>query len=66
MAKKKMTKKVIAKKNDLKYWVISDTNIKIGGKLLEADKELVIDQKTAELLKESIFFKKWSLKVYKI
>ena len=60
---KKLAKIEIAEKNDLKYFVLSTSNLNLGNVIFEANKEYCIDKKTAELLKESIFYKKWSLKV---
>lgn len=59
-----MWKNKKSEKNDLKYYVLSTSNLNLGNNILEANKEHCIDKKTAELLKESIFCKKWTLKVY--
>ena len=60
---KKVVKTTKVKKNDLNIWFISTSNIKIGSKVYEANKNFYVDEKTAELLKWSIFYKKWTLKI---
>ena len=63
MWRKKKTETV--KKNDLKYYVLSTSNLNLGNNILEANKKHCIDKKTAELLKNSSFYKKWNLKIIK-
>ena len=60
---KKVVKTTKIKKNDLNIWFISTSNIKIGTSTYEANKSFNVDEKTAELLKWSIFYKKWTLKI---
>jgi len=63
---KKVQKNEVAEKSDLKYWVISSVNLDLGYMVLEAKKEHIITQKMADLLKNTIFFTEWSLKINKI
>lgn len=60
---KKVVKTTKVKKNDLNIWFISTSNIEIGANTYEANKSFTVDEKTAELLKSSIFYKKWTLKL---
>ena len=61
---KKVAKIEIAEKNDLKYWLISTSKLILGNNIYEAEKEYIIPQNIAELVKTTRFYKKWSLKVY--
>ncbi len=56
-----MWKNKKSEKTDLKYYVLSTSNLDLGINILEANKEYCIDKKTYELLKQSSFYKKWSL-----
>ena len=63
---KKVQKIEVAKKSDSKCWVISSVNLDLGCMVLEAKKEHIITEKMADLLKNTIFFTEWSLKINKI
>lgn len=56
-----MWKNKKSEKSELKYYVLSTSNLNLGNNILESNKEYCIDQKTYELLKQSSFYKKWSL-----
>jgi hypothetical protein len=61
---KKVAKKEIAEKNDLKYWLISTSKLILGNNIYESEKEYIISQNIAELVKTTRFYKKWDIKVY--
>lgn len=60
----KTKKSQVAEKSDLKYWVISSVKIDLWFMILEANKNYSIDEKIYLLLKDNIFTKKWSLKLF--
>jgi hypothetical protein len=63
MWRKKKTETI--EKNDLKYYVLSTSNLNLGNNILQANKKHCIDEKMAELLKNSSFYRKWNLKIIK-
>ena len=62
MAKKKIE---VNEKKDIKFFVLSDFDLYLWWNTLEANKKHSIDKETAELLENSIFYVKWTLKIIK-